>query len=238
MTNLVIFGASRGLGAAFAAGIPVAGDRLWLVSRSRPQGLERADGITRAWIQADLATTEAAAQVKEVIGEATVDLLLYNAGIWEEKAFSPSYQFAAGDPTEHARVLQVNLQATIDCVQRLISNLRRSDNGKIILIGSTSGLENTRTPEVAYNASKFGLRGAAHALREGLRPDYIGVTVINPGTITTEVPYEAGIAAAGRAAPDGIPVGDLVELVRCVMRTSRFTCIKEIDVPAMLDPHA
>jgi NAD(P)-dependent dehydrogenase (short-subunit alcohol dehydrogenase family) len=48
-----------------------------------------------------------------------------------------------------------------------------------------SGLDNVATAEVANTASKFGLRGAARALRMALRHYGIGITVINLGNIAT-----------------------------------------------------
>jgi NAD(P)-dependent dehydrogenase (short-subunit alcohol dehydrogenase family) len=237
--HLVIFGASRGLGAAFNLGLPEPGDTAWLVSRGRPD-VDRADGARRAWVRADLASAEAPGLVGAALAGERVDALIYNAGIWEADAFEPGYDFASVSPDETARILAVNLTAAIHCVQALLPNLRRSPHGKIILVGSTSGLENSRAPEVAYGASKFGLRGAAHALRQHLRPDRIGVTVLNPGTIASvEAPYELGreavLAAHGTRL---IPMHDLVALVKCVLSLSAATCVKEIDVPAMDDLEA
>lgn len=76
-------------------------------------------------------------------------------------------------------------------------------------IGSVSGMENTRLREVAYNASRFGLRGVAYALRENLRRDRISVTCINPGDIVTAILHNDGVEKAV-AAYDGaaIPVHD------------------------------
>jgi len=231
MTNLLIFGASRGLGAAFNAGLPEPGDAVWLVSRSRPE-LEIDDGAQRQWIQADLSAPEAGDRVAHAMGRQRLDVLLYNAGIWESRAFEPDYDFEKVGEAETARIIAVNLTAPIVCIQKLLPNLRQSGNPKIILIGSTSGLENARAPEVAYTASKFGLRGVAHALREVVRRDRIGVTCINPGDITT---YVGGPADRRVSNPNSLPTDDLVAIVRCVMRLSRATCIKEIDLPAMSD---
>jgi NAD(P)-dependent dehydrogenase (short-subunit alcohol dehydrogenase family) len=63
--------------------------------------------------------------------------------------------------------------------------LRQAQNPKIIFMGALSGLDNFPAPEVANSASKFGLRGVVHALREELRKDRIAVTIINPGNIAT-----------------------------------------------------
>lgn len=237
MANLLILGASRGLGAAFAGHVPQAGDDAWLVSRSRPDALDRADGIQRHWIQADLALETAATEIKQALGETRLDVLLYNAGIWERGAFGSSYRFEASPLDETRQLLAVNLSSAILCVQSLLPNLRRSDNPKIILIGSTSGLENVQDKEVAYVASKFGLRGAAYALRESLRADRIAVTCINPGYIATEIPYVDGPEAA-LAQTSGIPMHDLVALVRCLIGLSRGSNVKEIDLPAMRDTNA
>jgi short-subunit dehydrogenase len=191
--------------------------------------------IQRTWIQADLAEDNAATKIKAAVGNGVLDSLIYNAGIWESSAFSSRYDLEKVGPTETNRIIAVNMTAAITTIQTLLPNLRQSANPKIILIGSTSGLENNGGVEVAYTASKFGLRGVAHALRENLRAEAIGVACINPGTITTEIPYAAGIEAALRAAPGAIPVGDLVALVRCVIGLSRGSCVKEIDMPGMGD---
>jgi short-subunit dehydrogenase len=85
--NYLIFGASRGLGAFFSRSLPASGDSVWLVSRSLPD-LSGDDGVKRIWIQADLLDTEVAARVSDAIGDITLDVCLYNAGIWERHAFS------------------------------------------------------------------------------------------------------------------------------------------------------
>jgi short-subunit dehydrogenase len=239
MTNIVIVGASRGLGLALSIGAAAAGDSLWLVSRSRPDSMDRGDGIERAWIAADLrAPDEAAGAIALALEGRPVDALIYNAGIWEPGSFGGSYRFDTVSSQTNAEIITVNLTAAIACVQALLPNLRKSDSAKIILIGSTSGLENGRNPEVAYTASKFGLRGAAHALRESLREDGITVTCINPGTFSGQQfddGPEAVIEQHGRAI---MPVHDLIAVVTMVMRLSKAACIKEIDMPAFEDATA
>ena len=81
-------------------------------------------------------------------------------------------------------------------------------------------------PEVAYNASKWALRGVAHGLREHLRPKRIGVTIINPGSIAS---------SEDDSRLDLIPPSDLVAVISCVVKLSRRSNIKEIDLPAMMD---
>lgn len=220
MRNFLIFGASRGLGAALSVGVPQPGDMVWTVSRRQPR--QPADSVQRQWIEGDLTQPQTGQQVADVLAGQRLDVLIYNAGIWEDSAFGSGYDFEEVPHAETHNIIAVNLTSAITCIQKVVPNLRQSANGKVILVGSTSGLENINGPEVAYVASKFGLRGVAHALRENLRPFSISVTCINPGSIEGS----------------GIPHSDLVAITRCLVGLSNATCVKEIDIPAMTDTFA
>ena len=223
--NILITGASRGLGDALSRGLGRAGDSLWLVSRSPCPSLSLADGVMRHWLEADLSGAGVHAQLAASLPP-VLDAVIHNAGIWESTAFSSRYNFEQISETETRAVLEVNLIAPILLTQALLPKLRGSSNPKIVLIGSINGLENASMPEVAYSASKFGLRGVAHALREHLRSEQIGVTVLNPGSIAWDGNLER---------EDLILPADIVRLVRAVLETSRRTVVKEIDLPAMQD---
>lgn len=159
-----------------------------------------------------------------------LDVLIHNAAVWESNAFSGGYDFEAVPEAETRRIIDVNTTAPITLTRALLPHLRRSESPKVILIGSVNDLPNTRFPEVAYGASKWGLRGVANTLREALRPDRIGVTIIHPGTIGDAVHNRQGVLVG-----EGIPFSDMGGIVRCVIETSRRAVIKEITVPAMLD---
>lgn len=240
MRNILIFGASRGLGAAFSSSLPTRGDTVWLVSRTQPANLKRKDGVERVWIKADLSSpNDASRTISEALAGKRLDVLIYNAGIWEEAAFTSDYSFEEVSTEESADIIAVNLTSAIICIQKLLSNLKQSDNAKIILIGSTSRLENSGSLEVAYAASKFGLRGLGQALRENLRKHGITVTCINPGELAAEIAYEDGVERAIEAyAGTRIPVQDLISIVKCLMGLSKVSCVKEIDIPAITDLNA
>jgi 3-oxoacyl-[acyl-carrier protein] reductase len=102
-----------------------------------------------------------------------------------------------------------------------------------MFMGALSGRDNFSGREVANSASKFGLRGVVHALREELRSQQIGVTVINPGNVGTPEVL-ADLAVGGLLGGSAIPLSDLLSIIDCVLSLSRSTCVKEIDLPAML----
>lgn len=234
--TMMIVGASRGLGAAFAAGLPEPGDRLLLVSRKRPD-LDERDGVERRWVRADLSRPDAPRLLAQALGRRALDVLVWSAGIWEKHAFTPRYRFEAQPASATRRLVEVNLTAALLGVQALLPALRRSRNPKVVVIASLSGREGTTGREVAFAATNFARRGLVHALRQSLRGDRIPVTCINPGTIATvESPYAAGRQAAIEATKGAmIPMHDIVELLRAVLDTSRATCVEEIDIPAMAD---
>jgi NAD(P)-dependent dehydrogenase (short-subunit alcohol dehydrogenase family) len=234
VSNILIFGGSRGLGAALSWGVPVRGDAVWLVSRGRPD-LDDRDGVRRVWVEADLSVLGAGPTVANAVGGTPLDIVIYNAGIWEHNAFRDSYAFTEVDDVETERIIAVNLISAITCIRALLPNLRKSPGAKLIFIGSTSGLDNSSGREVAYAASKFGLRGATHALRENLRADGIAVTCLNPGNIGT-ITVERGIMSARpHESREMIPPQDLIAIVKCVIGLSNVSCVKEIDVMAMTD---
>lgn len=239
MKSYLVFGASKGLGDAFVKGLPQEGDKVWVVSRSRPHSTDLNDGVQRSWIEADLSQTHAAKSIADALQNETVDVLIYNVGIWEKEGFEDHYDFEKDEPAEIGNIIHVNITSAIACIQALLPNVRKSEAGKIILIGSTAGLDNTNNTQVSFVASKFGLRGITSALREHVRKDGIAVTCINPGELAAEIPYEEG-AEKAIAAYDGtrIPVQDIVALVKCVVSLSKAACVKEIHIPAITDINA
>lgn len=239
MRNYLILGASKGLGDAFVKGLPESGDQVWIVSRSRPGSLDLNDGIKRIWIAVDLSQPDAAQVLSKGIQTEKLDVLVYNVGIWEKEGFESHYTFDKDEASDIANIINVNITSTITCIQAVLPNLRQSEAGKIILIGSTAGLDHTNNAQVSFVASKFGLRGITHALREHVRKDSIAVTCVNPGELAAEIPYEDGVEKAiAEYSGTRIPVQDIVSIVKCVVNLSSASCVKEIQIPAMSDLNA
>ncbi|MFE8306037.1 SDR family NAD(P)-dependent oxidoreductase, partial [Acinetobacter baumannii] len=128
------------------------------------------------------------------------------------------------------------IQSCILAIQSLLENLRLSANAKIILIGSTWGLDNHSGKEVVFSATKFALRGIVHALRETLRKDQIGISVLNLGYLATEFDISTPIdEVILQSDAQLIPLQDVVLAIQFILSTSKASCVKEIDMPAMAD---
>ena len=230
--TFLIYGVSKGLGKAIAKLIPNSIDTVYGVSRSAPEGIDNLN-----WISTDLSYPEDAVHtVKKVVGEDKIDILIYNVGIWENNAFTDSYNFKEVSSIELNKIINTNISTCIQSLQSLIDNLKRSDNAKVILIGSTWVVDNHNGKELIFSATKYALRGVAQSLREILREDLIGVSVLNLGYLATEyeidVPTELILAETNHSL---IPLSDVIQAIKFIISTTNATCVKEILMPAMKD---
>ncbi|HEM8304438.1 MULTISPECIES: SDR family oxidoreductase [Providencia] len=228
----LIYGVSKGLGKALVEGIPTNEELVYGVSRSKPP-FEQSNFT---WLPADLNDSQSANIIKDKVKEQPINTLIYNVGIWENLAFSDDYQFETTDDLELLNIIQTNISACLLNLKMLLPNLRSAENSKIILIGSTWGLDNHNGKEVAFSATKYALRGIVQSLRETLREDKIGISIINLGYLATEYPLSVPVAEViEKSHGQLIPLHDVVNAVRFILSTSNATCVKEITMPAMMD---
>lgn len=234
--KLMVIGASKGLGRAFVEGLCVAGDHVIGVSRTQPQGLTLPDGVHVDWIEADMRFAQEAAREIESQSPPELDALIYNLGVWEDAAFSEDYRFLDDADERIVEMVNVNITGAILVLKRLIPKLLRAATPRLILTGSTSGLRQSGRPEVTFGASKFALTGIGDALRESFRQDRLAVTCLQLGYLNTEDALAVPLSeAAQRGGGQLIPVHDVVEVVRTVLRLSDASYVREVVMPAIGD---
>ena len=219
LMNYVIVGGSRGLGKSICETLPETGDRVWILNRTKPDAIQRRDGVNREWIKIDLETPAFVDIVKDKLANVEIDALIYCAGIWDSDA-DPSNVSSS----EIYRILNVNTSGFIASVVALVDNLKQSKSANVIGIGSISGLDNATGTSLGYSASKFGMRGAVHGLREWLREANIGVTCLSVGSMSET------------CQKDGkIPHSDVIEVITSLLRLSPYACAKDIVLPGSVD---
>ncbi len=112
---------------------------------------------------------------------------------------------ALGGPIEYLPVdvwrdqFEVNVFGQV-AVTRAMLPLIRESKGRIVFIGSIGGKLATMLMG-PYNASKFAIEAIGEALRQELRPWGIGVSVIEPGAVKTEI-WEKGRETADHLERD------------------------------------
>lgn len=173
--HVLITGATGGLGAALARAFAERGARLTLSGR-RAEDLQRlaADVGARA-VSADLSDPASPARLLAEAGP--VDVLVAAAAV---PASGPLWEYTTD---ELDRALAVNLRAPVLLAKLATESMReRGTGGHVVFLSSLSG-KSASARMALYNATKFGLRGFALALREDLRPYDIGVSSILPGPV-------------------------------------------------------
>ena len=197
--TVLLTGATGGLGTAIARALAARGAVPVLTGR-RVDVLEPLAAETggRA-VAADLADT---ASVDRLLAEAgDVDVLVANA------ALPGSGHITSFSAEDIDRALAVNLRAPMVMARRLAEPMAARDGGHIVFVSSLAGKTASGGGSV-YSATKFGLRGFAHALREDLRPSGVGVSVVLPGFIRDSGMFaDAGVKLppfVGTKTPDQV----------------------------------
>ncbi|KAA1247406.1 SDR family oxidoreductase [Mycobacterium simiae] len=192
--NVLLTGATGGLGRAIALALADRGARLVLSSR-KPAELDQLaaslPGRNHRTIISDLAEPGAALAVLEQAAD--IDVLVANA------ALPASGQLDSFTAEQVDRALRVNLEVPVQMTRELIPVFTRRGSGHFVYVSSISG--KTATPRASlYAATKFGIRGFALCLRDDLRPAGVGVSVVSPGAIS----------GAGMYADSGAPAPPLI----------------------------
>jgi short-subunit dehydrogenase len=204
-STILLTGATGGLGQAIARALHERGGELILTGR-RTEVLEPlAAELGAHTLAVDLAD---AAEIDRLVEEAgEVDILVANA------ALPAAGRLETFTMDEIDRALDVNLRAPIALAHALAPAMIARSNGHLLFMSSLAG--KSATPGTAiYNATKFGLRGFASALRSDLRPSGVGVSAIFPGFIR-----DAGMFAdAGVELPAGVGTSSPEDVARATVQ--------------------
>jgi short-subunit dehydrogenase len=120
-----------------------------------------------------------------------VDALVANA------ALPASGHLLSFSPEEIDRALQVNLRAPMMLGRALAERMVDRGEGQLVFVSSIAG-KSAAVGSSVYSATKFGLRGFALGLREDLRDQGVGVSIIFPGFISDAGMFaEAGVDLPG-----------------------------------------
>ncbi|WKU48840.1 SDR family NAD(P)-dependent oxidoreductase [Streptomyces sp. VNUA116] len=188
--TVLLTGATGGIGRALAARLTEAGADLIVTGRDAEALRALADGLGARWVAADLADPYDVEHLAQAC--AGTGILVANA------ALPASGDLLEYTPEQIDRALAVNLRSAVVLARMLAPAMTAAGRGHLAFVGSMSG--KAATPHSSlYTASKFGLRGFAHALRLDLRTAGVGVSLVQPGFVA-----EAGMfARTGAPLPRG-----------------------------------
>ena len=172
--KVLLTGATGGLGHAIARSMAAAGAHVVLSGRRGDVLVALAGEIGAEVAPADLSDAKAVRDLAAAHGD--TDILIANAGL------PASGRLETYDEDQIERALLVNLHAPILLAHALTPQMVRRGAGHVVFMSSLAGKTATAGSSL-YNATKFGLRGFAGALRAELHGTGVGVSSIFPGFI-------------------------------------------------------
>ncbi|HMH22615.1 MAG TPA: SDR family oxidoreductase [Puia sp.] len=193
--NIIITGASRGLGKAIAEKFAGAGWHLWLcslrggaLSRTMAELQAKYPAVNVSGKAFDLAEKGQARQFGQwILGTGiSVDILVNNAG-----------QFIPGNISDEEdgvleKMIGVNLLSAYHLTRMLLPKMMEQRKGHIFNICSIASLQ-AYPNGGSYGISKFALAGFSKNLREEMKPHGIKVTSLYPGAAYTDSWAGSGI---------------------------------------------
>ncbi len=178
MSNIVITGATRGIGRALFDGYAVRGDAVTGTYRGTPPG-------GSAWVKLDVADPAGFGALASDIKANAVDLLVCNAGVYLDKGAN----LADGYPAQMwADSFATNVTGVFLTVQSLLPKLQASKAPKIAIISSQmASSELAPGGSYIYRASKAAALNLGRNLAADLQGVGIAVGIYHPGWVQTDM---------------------------------------------------
>ncbi|MEM9046078.1 MAG: SDR family NAD(P)-dependent oxidoreductase [Pseudomonadota bacterium] len=211
--NIVLTGASRGIGRALAQQLAGPETRFCLIARTL-KGLEetakfcRSAGAEVEVFPLDVSDARSVSQVLlDFDTRFPIDVVIANAGV--SAGLEPGRQPEAEGVSAHINA--INFMGAVNTVEPLLAPMIGRKRGLIALVSSLAAVR--PQPDMpSYSASKAGLRAYGIALRGALRPLGVDVSIICPGFVTSDMsarhngfkPFEIDAEHAARIIARGI----------------------------------
>jgi 3-oxoacyl-[acyl-carrier protein] reductase len=200
----VVTGGSSGIGEAAAKRLASVGASVVVASRD----LERCQAVTQSIrsaggsAEAIVCDVRSEASVIELFDEAanrygTLDVVVASAGISGGNTLLEDYALE-----DWNRVMETNLTGAFLTAREGFRRMKEH-GGNIVVISSQAGIE-AYAHKGPYCASKFGVRGMAHALGEEGRRYGITVATLCPGTVQTPILAATGTSVKHPLALDAV----------------------------------
>lgn len=217
--NILLTGASKGIGAATATALLKEGATLYAHYGRDRAGVEAAvaaagDHSGRAvYLQADLSQEGAAdALWAEAVAQAgRIDVLVNNAGVMHQQGGIECDDAAWDHAWEHS--LQVNVMAPARLLRLAVRDwLSRNEPGTVVGIGSWVTTRGSSNPAaIAYAASKAAIAAATKTVARAYASKGILAYIIAPGVVRTQMSEASAATLGGESVVTAtLPMGEWV----------------------------
>ncbi len=197
----VVTGGAGGIGRATALALAAAGSDI-VVADLDEAGAQRvvteAEALGRRALTVPVDVTrreEIDALVEASISwQGHCDVFVSNVGV----GCSGAPQDFTADEWEY--LIEVNLWSSIRPLRLIIPYMLERKRGHLVFVSSGSGFEG-QADRAPYNVAKFGIVGLAESVARYLKGKGVGVSLVVPGAVATDVWKRYVIAGADRLAP-------------------------------------
>lgn len=184
--NIVITGATKGIGRAVATAFAAKGHRLFLGARNEAALQQTAAELKAAhpaseisYLKADLSVKAEAIDFGQwCLRGGVPDILINNAGLFE-----PGSVHDEADGVLESQ-LAVNLYSAYHLTRTILPDMMKRRSGHIFNLCSIASVA-AYANGGAYSISKFAMYGFSKNLREEMKPHGIKVTSVLPGAVMT-----------------------------------------------------
>ena len=200
--RVLITGASGGIGSAAMRELRARGAEVVGLDLEA----DEAAGVIACDVTDDASVERAVAAAIGRLGG--LDVLINNAGISMQARFDQ-----ITDLSTFEKVMRINFFGAMWCTHAALPALKRSRG---LVVGMSSLAGKTGIPgRTAYCASKFAMSGFFEALRIELLEAGVGVTMLFPGVVATELRRNGLNGSGERAGVSGLKESDAMSVERC-----------------------
>ncbi len=217
-TVAFVTGGSRGIGAATARALSLRGASVGLIARSSADleaarsTLVSANSAVVADITDQDATREAIRRLTHDLGPP--DILVNNAGAG---GYASMLEEA---PETYERLMRLNYLGTVFATMAVLPGMADRERGHIVNVASVAGRLGAPF-EAAYSASKFAVVGMTESLAAEMAPFGIGVSLVNPGPVSTSFTDARGVPFQ-RRYPRAMRPEQIADAIVRAIETGRF----------------
>ena len=203
--NILITGATSGIGKQLALDYQEQGHQVWAVGRNE-KSLQELGALGMQTGQLDLTVRDQSLEWFKTLGH--MDLAILNAGNCEYIDL-PDF-----DSSSVIRVMRANVESLAISIEGVLPLLRKKGNGRLAIVGSSAAYIPLPRAE-AYGASKAAVEYMAKSLRIDLKKEGIPVSLICPGFVKTpltdlndfDMPFRVSTEEASTAIREGLKKG-------------------------------
>jgi NADP-dependent 3-hydroxy acid dehydrogenase YdfG len=227
----LIVGASSGIGRETAVLFAREGVRVMAAARRQERLAELQKQLATEGHAIEIATADAssAAQMEE-LGKRTlqkfgkVDIMVYVTG-----TNTPNRYLDKLTPALWDELVTVNLNGAFYATHAVLPSMRNAGAGHLIYVASISGI----VPDVsgsAYQASKRGMIGLAHAIRVEEKEKGIRTCALCPGLVETEILEKRPVKPNAETLAKALQPEDVAEAILGIAKLPPRACVPEVQL--------